>query len=252
METIYKILEANQKKRMPFEKSQEHNFFVTHRSLLMKFPRFRFFYDTELDFNIFRANIIINGLLNKKMFEEEIAVIQMHKEHGEFISDQEFVNALKDCVIDQPYYTQNDIKIYMPFFSKVINLLYQNEPMKLFLHPYKELITTFESSLVDPFDTYGAELFNSYFTRLVKVGTNGKEIAYFHYDFNTVYIVNSQGRLDCKIVLFDKYIKHIDSRYMLERLQPLMEAFFSNNRELFVENLFKNRFISQKLYEKLK
>lgn len=115
-------------------------------------------------------------------------------------------------------------------------------------YPYNELGENFVDSAIDPFDAYGTSLFDSFFTKLVKIGTNGKEVAFFHYDTNTIYIVNNQGRLDCKIVLFDKYIKRPDYSHMIDRLKPVVEAYFMNSREDFIDNLHKSGFISDHIY----
>ena len=144
------------------------------------------------------------------------------------------------------------MKIYIPFFNRAINQIYSLEPLKLLEEPYISLEDNYQNSSNDPFDTYGAELFNSFFTKLVKVGTNGKEIAYFHYDTNTIYIVNEQGRLDLKIVLFDRYIKKPNLNHMLERITPVVDKYFADDREGFIEALLENKFISKKMYQMVK
>ena len=115
--------------------------------------------------------------------------------------------------------------------------------------PYNDLKNNFIDSSIDPFDTYGAELFNSFFTSLVKVDTNGKEVAYFHYDTNTIYIINDQGRLDLKIVLFDKYLRKINTNHMLERVTPVVRKYFENDKEGFLKALLENNLISKKLFD---
>lgn len=248
---LFKYLEKNQKRRKNFEKTSEFKFFSDYRHMIFKYPKFRPLYEYRDEFDVFRANIIIQGLLNKKLFEDEINSIHNYSLSIENFTSETFKNRLHDRLLEQPYYMLENVKIYFPFFPKTINLLYYNEPEKLLAFPFNHLFTSFQNSLIDPFDTYGNDLFNSYFSRLVKLGTNGKETAFFHYDLNTVYIINSQGRLDVKIVLFDKYMKKISTRYMLERLQPVVEAYFDNNRELFIENLHKNQLISSKMVEKI-
>lgn len=248
---LFKYLDKKQKKRKSFEKTDEYRFFLTYRNMLFKYPKFRFLYEFHNEFDIFRANVIIQGLINKKLFEDEINSIQNYASLFQEFTEETFKSKLQERTIDQPYLLVENIKIYIPFFAKNINLLYYNEPEKLLAFPYNQLFTSFQNSIVDPFDTYGDALYDSHFARLVKLGTNGKETAYFHYDLNYVYIVNAQGRLDVKIVLFDKYIKKTNTRYMLERLQPVIDAYFANDRKLFIENLHKNQFISHKMVEKI-
>ena len=159
------------------------------------------------------------------------------------------MEALKERTIDKPYYEENDIKIYMPFFSSALNEIYVNEPERLLSLPYSDLMTNFENATVDPFDTYGAELYNSYFTSLIKISTNGRTTTFFHYDTNTLYFVNDQGRLDTKLVLFDKYIKKPVTTHMIERLVPVTEAYYANDKLRMLIALRDNKFISMQMFK---
>ena len=250
MKRLFATLEAKKKKRKAFENSEEFKFFIENRHLLGKFNKFSFLYDSEgNEFNMMRANVIIYGLINKQTIELEVKSL---KEYGKDSDEEAFNAALRDRCIDLPYFSEKELKIYIPFFNRALNQIYTHEPLKLLEEPYAGLEVNFQSSSIDPFDTYGAELFNSFFTKLVKVGTNGKEIAYFHYDTNTVYIVNDQGRLDSRIVLFDKYIKKPNLNHMLERITPVIEKYFNDDREGFINALLENKFISNKMYQLIK
>ena len=245
MLTIYKLLEQKAKPRSAFRKSEEMVYFMEHRDLLTKVSQFSFLYDADNDdFDVMRANIILFGLENKKIIEQEIRSLTHYVEKAQ---KTKFKIALKERIVELPYFLSGKDKIFIPFFSRAINLLISNAPEEFLNYPYTELVHDFVSSIIDPFDTYGADLYNSYFTRLIRVATNGKEVAYFHYDTNTIYIVNDEGRLDCKITLFDKYMKKISYSHMLERIRPVVDSYFANNRDEFIENLYKNAFISQKM-----
>ena len=118
-------------------------------------------------------------------------------------------------------------------------------------YPYTDLLKSFSGLVIDPFDTYGAELYNTHFTRLVKIASHENATAFFHYDTFTIYVINDQGRLDTKIVLFDRYMKKIVTTHMLERIKPVVEAYFENNVEKFIKSLEENGFISSKLLFKI-
>ena len=243
---LFELLEKKQKYRRPFSSGEEFRYFIERRHLLGAFKRFAHLYDSEEnEFDIIRANILLQGLENKKTFEEEIININ---NHGRFEHAQ-FVEALKERTIDKPYYEENDIKIYMPFFSSALNEIYVNEPERLLSLPYSDLMTNFENATVDPFDTYGAELYNSYFTSLIKISTNGRTTTFFHYDTNTLYFVNDQGRLDIKLVLFDKYIKKPVTSHMIERLVPVTEAYYANDKLRMLIALRDNKFISMQMFK---
>lgn len=242
---LFELLEAKQKPRKDFGSGEEFKFFIEHRFLLGKFNRFSFLYDSEgNDFNVMRANIIIYGLLNKETIEMEVKSL---KEYGEDKNQESFNNALKERILDLPYFSEHGLKIYVPFFPRALNAIYTNEPIKLLEDPYNNLVDNFQNSSIDPFDVYGAELFNSFYTKLVKVGTNGKDVAYFHYDTNTIYIINDQGRLDLRIVLFDKYLRRHTTNHMLERITPVINKYFENDREGFIQAMLDSKFISSKM-----
>jgi len=247
MKTIYKLLETKQKKRTSFFKSDEYTFFSDHKIMLGLVPRFAFLGKTREEFKIMRANIILQGLISKEMFENEMQNFSNYVANGVAIDHGKLLNSLKEKMIDQPYFQEDKIKIYIPFFSRSINSLYLWEPEKLLVSPYKELKSVFADNTVDPFDTYGCALFDSKFTRLLKVGTNGKEVAFFHYDTNTIYIVNNQGRLDVKIVLFDKYLKRPSYSHMLERIAPVVQAYFDNDRTAMINALHDQKLISPRM-----
>ena len=66
-----------------------------------------------------------------------------------------------------------------------------------------------------------------------------------------IYIINKQGRLDISIRLFDKYISKKDYQNFNERLLNVVNAFYSNNRDVFIDSLYNNDFVSSRTYKKL-
>ena len=246
--TLYDILETKQKYRRPFSSGEDFKYFIENREKLGKFKTFLKLYDSEEnEFDIIRANILLRGLENKTLFETEI--LNIHN-HGD-LEHAAFVSTLKERTIDQPYHEVNGVKIFIPFFSSALNQIYVNEPEKLLALPYSDLINNFEDACIDPFDTYGAELYNSYFSSLVKVASNNHETAFFHYDTYTLYMVNDQGRLDAKIVLFDKFIKKPYYTHMLERISPVVEAYFINDRQKMIDAMLENKLISSQMHKLL-
>ena len=249
---LLEFLEEKQRKRKQFAKSEEYRFYQKKRNLLVKLPQFSYLSSgKESDFRIIRANIIIHGLINKSIIEEEVRNLVTYTESHKILTHEDFVNTLKKRILTRPFLEQNEGRIYIPFFSKTLNLLYLNEPEKLNEYPYLELLKSFANVAIDPFDTYGAELYNSHFTRLIKISTYKDITAFFHYDTFTIYMINEQGRLDNKIVLFDKYMKRITTNHMLERIRPVVDAYFNNNEVEFIQQLEKNSLISNKMLYKL-
>lgn len=255
MENLFYLLESKALKRNSFKKSEEYHYFLNNRYLLDKFPNYRFLYHSEDNsFDVMRANIILHGIENKKIIEEEIASLSTYLTKSDKESHIKFISTIRDRIIDLPYFSDGKNKIYIPFFTRTLNGIYLREPEKLLTFPYDKLIKDYSDSFIDPYDNFSYHIYNSSFTRLIFLGTSSSlnEAAFFHYDTNIIYIINSQGRLDQKIVLFDKYIKHPNYSHMLNRIKPVISAYFACSRTEFIEALYKSGFISNRLLYKLR
>ena len=247
MKNLFNYIASKAKRRKAFKQSEEFHFFIENRHLLMRLPQFLHFFDVENDpFQVMRANIVLQALINKNKLEEEANSLNKYFDINKK-NHEDFVKSFHEIVSELPYYQENNQKIYIPFFARDLNQIYINEPEKLLTDSYSNLKDDFKGTLVDPFDTYGSELYNSHFSRLVKISNVDKETAFFHYDTNTIYFVNEQGRLDARIVLFDRYIRHPSYSHMLERIKPVVDAYFAFDREKLIDALFANGFISNRL-----
>ena len=252
MKRLFDYIASRAKKRKGFEKSEEFRFFLENRHLLTKLPRFVHFYDLDNDpFEVIRANIILQAYINKTKMENEVNnlgnYITINKKNHDH-----FLKSYHEIISELPYYQDDKDKIFIPFFTRSLNQIYNEEPEKLLTYPYNGLKDNFKDTVVDPFDTYGSELYNSHLSRLVKIKKEDKETAYFHYDTNTIYFINDEGRLDASVVLFDRYIRHPNYSHMLERIRPVVDAYFAFDREGFLKALNENGFLSSTLLRLIK
>ena len=247
MKTLFDLLKQYKKHRKPFIRGEEFVFSMLNRGVLDKIPRFSFLNTPRQDdFDVMRANIIINSYLNKVEIEEEMVNFASYIKRGENIDHIKLLQTLKERMVDKPYLKEDKEKIYIPFFSRALNSLYLREPEKLLTKPYSDLKDEFANTVIDPFDTYGAELYNSNFTRLLKIKEKDGVIAYFHYDTFTIYFINSQGRLDNKLVLFDRYLKRPSYSHMLDRINPVVDAYFALDRNALINALHDQELISSR------
>ena len=248
MKRLLKYIARKAKKRRGFEKSEEYHFFLENRHYLTRIPRFSFLYEPEDEpFNVMRANIILYSYLNKSVMEEEVNSLKGYINTNNKNNHANFVKSFHEIISELSYYQEGQKKIYIPFFTRSLNQIYFEEPEKLLTSPYAGLKDKYQDTVIDPFDTYGSEIYNSHFSRLVKIKDGDKEAAYFHYDTNTIYFVNEQGRLDAKIVLFDRYLMHPNYAHMLERIKQVVDAYFNYDREGMIQALYNNGFISAHL-----
>lgn len=215
MLNCFQIIEKYQKKRPLFSESKEWEFFYKNVQLIANDYRYSFLADRFEPFDIIRACVVIQGKLNK------IAI-----ENGEPLNNMKYFE-------DGPY------RIYVPTLSRHDNLdLIQGVKKE-----YEEL---------DCFDHYGIKLYSQYLTTLVKVYEYHGNGVFYHPFTDRLFIVNDQGRLDNRIVLFDKYMDNMNHDEILKRCENVGKAYFAYDRIGFFDSLYENNFISLKLLNILK
>lgn len=242
MKTIFKMI--NSKKKNLLSNTLEYQFFAKNARVLSKYDGFyklRSF--DEKTFKIIQSNILIKTMENKNIIEEIVS-------DNSLISKEELVQKLIE--LNRPFLLSDESRIYLPIYSKGLNFIYIDEPSKLEEYPYCELKIDPVSSCIDLFDEYNLSLYDSNFTSLIKIDEDKTSAAFYHKEFETIYIINNQGRLDISIRLFDKYLTTKNKDLLFERLQEVVSCFYKGDRETFIKSLFLNKFISLKRYKQLK
>ena len=251
MRSIYQILDDYQKPRLSIHRSREYNRFLNNRYYLDRIPYYSYLYESETNFfNIMRANIILDSYINKSIMDSYIvkinAAIKKNKEQEVLEIKEEMSKKLEEL----PYFDDDGKRIYIAFFNRAINDFYINHPERFGEYPYSTLLNSFNSSIVDAFDTYGYKIFNSRFTRLVKImeSENKKECAFIRYDNYTIYFINDQGRLENQLILFDKFLDRPSYNHLPERAYKVIDSYFKFNRTDTINALIENGFMSKKLF----
>lgn len=232
--------------------TDEYRYFLDHRKLFLKYEVFTDFYDVTDDFQLIRANILLQGMENKIQIEETLSALAAQSMLEFKALKHHFVREkLLEKKLDLPYMKDGDNKLFIPFFPRALNIVYYSEPDKLLDYPYDKLKSDFVTSTVDPFETYNDMLFDSFFTKLVRLQGDRTSTAYYHYDFQTIYVINKQGTLDVKIPLFDRALHQPNASHIMERIMPVMDAYFANDKKTFIFLLRKKKLISSKMYRRL-
>ncbi|MDY0345126.1 MAG: hypothetical protein WCX85_01400 [Bacilli bacterium] len=248
---LYQILEQNQKFQK-FLDSEENLFYLKNRIVLERFPMYKHLAQVSTDFEIMRSNIIIRSLQNKKAIE---AAVRFAVKNNDVIKREKdmvfFRTFIREKIIDLPFANDQKTRLYVPIFNRVINQIYSEEFEKLLLTPYDKLVDEFETLVVDPFEIYNFSLYDSLFTQFVKVYSDDDIMAVFHYDFQAIYFIDKQGRLDNKIALFDRGIRHPDFHHILERIRPVIAAYVTSNKEAMLQALVDKKLISEKLINRI-
>ena len=249
---LYKTLEKYRKNKR-YYKTKEHKFYYANSHLLEDVPSFSSYLRKEEDFSVIKANILIRSLMNKQEIEESVKYATKKSVEIYGVIDSKYVKSfVEERMLDLPYVLDKDEKIYIPIFSRALNKVYREEYEKLLEIPYSQLIKDFAESIIDPFETYNFKLYESMFTRLVKIKEDDNECALYDIDYQTIYFVNKQGRLDNKICLFDRFLRKPTKTHIINRVTPVIEAYFNNDRDKLYEELVKNGLISQFLINGIK
>ncbi|MCR5348838.1 MAG: hypothetical protein K6E59_04445 [Bacilli bacterium] len=251
---LFDTMERKQKFTF-FNSGAENRFFLSTSRVLTGFTMYKGMAKAQKPFDIIRANIVIRSLANKKTLDEVyLTTVRNFRKNGELRHDGEVAvkKAIAFAKQGMPFLEIGEEKVFVPTYPKSLNRIYDKDILKLEEKPFKPMLGNGSEALcIDPFDTYGWKLFDSYFTNLILVRQAGKTAAFFDYDSLTIYFVNYQGRLDAQICLFDRRIGKRNTNHMMERITPVVDAYFRDDRDALLQNLVQNQLISGSLVYRL-
>jgi hypothetical protein len=241
---LFDLLKSEQK-GVRLTDSEEHRFFLANRHLLIENNCFLDLYNPEDSFALVKANIVLRSLINKRVIEDKLRSLGQTSvsEQGR-VKHHEIRTRMVTEGYELPYFLDNDVKMYVPILNRAMNFIYTFEPDRLYDYPYESLTHDFTSSLINPFEMYNFALFDSNFSCLIKLGSDATSMAFYHIDYREILIVNRQGGLDVRLALFDKNLEHPNYEGVVDRLLPVVNAYFSNNRDLLVAELLKGQLVS--------
>jgi len=222
--------------------SEEQVFYDRYASLFNQ--TLSVFNDNSSLFGIIKGNIVLRGLLNKKVIDENVRV---------FSVDQLKRRSVIDSIhFELPYLEFKGQKIYIPSYSTQVNSKYGDDIQELKTFPYSALLKDNQASIVDPFETYGNHLFDSDFTKLVKLDIHDSDSnAFYHPNFKVIFVIDDCGGLQQEIPLFDEKLKNPSGDGLFQRLEILMKDYYMNDNDAFLEHLLTLELISRSLFNDL-
>lgn len=237
----------------PFATSSEAIFFADNSYLLANSELWSRFLKPLDSFETIRANIILRSLINKNAIERlYFAHLKAEKDKKGKQDKSSLPHlSLSEAMEGFPYLLFKGKKIYVPIFPEVLNTIYSGDFAKLAQPPYKSLVNAYQAATVDPFDYYGYELFDSYFTKLVPIRKTPKTMAAFDYDAETLYFINDQGRLDAKLCFFDRDLPRPVKTHLIKRVEAVADAYFQDDRNAMFNALLSNNLVSSSLMHQL-
>lgn len=223
--------------------SAEESFFYHHAS---EFNQKTNIYNNTTDvYGIITACIILQGSINKEKLD--YFVLNFPKE----ALSMECV--VRNATAKLPFMKSGEDKIFVPTLDPTLNRLYDKNLAGLLEPEYHDVLKKPLDFYVDPFETYGVHLFRSGFTRLVELESKDKEtFCFYHPYLETILILDSEGRKIEEIPIFDEKLKHPNKENLFNRLDKVMDSYFTGNREEFLEALKTNGLISFALYQEIR
>ena len=248
--SIFTVLKR--KKKTSIMRSEEYAFYSENTQLISKFTsHYRI---TQLDttgFKLIQCNILIRAIKNKEIIEKNLEKYSLEslalpmEKRDRYIRDKVWAD-LEEA--NAPYFEVDKGRVYIPFFSRGLNLIYNDQPTRLLDYPYSELKDKPFTACIDLFDMYNYSLFASNFTSLIKIKEDKTSAAFYHKEFETIYIINDQGRLDVCIPLFDRYLKNYSEEHLIHRIEKVVAAYYSNDCSDFIMSLYEEKLISHKTF----
>lgn len=231
-----------------YQKSKEALYFSKHSLRLSSLDPFRYLSKASTPFDVIRANIVLRSLENKETIERRVEDRFRAKENTMRLSFEEFLSSVES---DLPYFEKDGWKNYVPIFPSSLAKLYSNNADRLLKEPFKRLFRNYSSILIDPFDFYGYELFDSYFTSLVPISKKKRGMAAYDFDACRLYFINDEGRLDEEVALFDKRLMNASKSHLSTRLKKAAEAYYAFDKDAFLQTLLEESLISSSLIREI-
>jgi len=231
-----------------FLRSKDGIFFLQQRRKLLMYPSFKhLFFATHL-MTMIQAVIILKSLVQKETIDQYLKIQGQNsmQNHGRIKHHLIRERFLQDITFQYQFKDQEQTTIILPFLNRALNHIYQREPDKLYDYPYSRLEEDFSTSIVDAFEHYGFELYQSNFVHLMPLALHDRNSkAFYQPDARVVLIINRQGRLDVSISLFDKGVKKPNLQSIQERLNLAIKPYFAHQRNELIEQLKVHGFLSE-------
>jgi len=226
----------------PTANSEEQMFFDSHASLFT--AKTAVYNDPGSLFGLIRADIVLHGESNRQAIHKFVSMMP-----GDVLALDCVSKACKDKL---PYMDYHGHQIFIPQYPIGLNAIYADHPEELLKDPYKVCLRDANRFVINPFETYGNHLYSSSFTRLARLDvTDGDSDAFYHIGFQTLFIIDKKGSLIEEIPLFDEKDHYPYQDGLFEKLHLLLNDYYGNDRDGFLDHLLTLGFVSKPLHERL-
>jgi hypothetical protein len=192
------------------------------------------------------ADIILHILLSRKRIEEYVAAFSSAQLENRSVERNLFESL--------PYLEYEGKKIYLPCYDPETNaVLLSDLPSFKKSSANGERLSETNPSFVDPFSFYKGQVFSSLFSRLIKLDSVKDNLSFFyHPEFETLFLVDGEGKLLEELPLFDEKVKGIEKKDNLyPRLDELCLSYDEKNPDSFLNKAEELGFLSSPLVQEV-
>lgn len=247
MKKINKILKSKQRREIKFTKSSQYTYYVQHKKELNAFLNYPSINSGSKIFDIICKNAIISAILNKKQLDSICKDLFSSIYLTNKLTFEEFLKYYHARIVDLRCFRSLEKDIYIPIYTHVLNDIYLNKPLELLKQPYAEVVGNLKGNYIDMFATYNYQLFDSTFTKMIKIKEYNSGVAFYDFDCATLFFINDQGKLDYYLPLFDKWMEKINTSRLINRLISVCDCFYEGNKEAIINEMYKTALISLKM-----
>ncbi len=246
-----KLLNQNHK-RINLQTTSEFKFLKEHFELLHIY-KISYKYATPLE--LINSNIVLRGLLNKIQVEK--GLLEFESAHFDTLSFMTYVEKRKMINFDIHQYTddmpqfvdrESNQTIIIPFFEPFINQRYIDDISIFTLKQHSSYFYSFNQHMLDPYKTYGYQVYKSPFTKLEMLYENSHMILFYYDDFKCIYAFKKDKlKLTRTIHIIDQYSTKTDID--IDDIKEAARLYADFKFKELLELLHDKEYVSDKTYK---
>lgn len=199
--------------------------------------------------DLFKYEIVFNGITNKNKidnmyydFYHETYDVLKYLNYEE--KQKIFNGNLEGLIKDMKHFD----RIYISYLEEFINERYIENYMMLTLKQHQLYIKQYPRDINKPYELYGYQPMLSSFSSLHALREDEYYYYFYHEEFKRVFIFyKNEYKIYDEIYLTDKYCQ---SDIPLEKVFQLVEL-FCRDEKAFLEALYHENYIKEKIYKKI-
>lgn len=201
-------------------------------------------YKKDTPFSFYEKEWICNGIENKRKIEKAYFdgyfKMQDYFDTLDYNEKKRLMNYEINEVLKQlVHFNYDDQKIYIPFFDKQMNAIYENDMVLFQLKQYRRITYDYEDLF--HLDIYNKYIYDSTFSSLKSVYHKDDMYSYYSLLENRLYFLKGNEYMDF-ITIKDVSI---------EKMYQISDMYFNRDMLHFIELLFDTEIIDEKINKKL-